>query len=860
MKSFYHIIAGTLALTAVSCDDSLTGVTSPEAETVIIAYAGEPTASSRSAIDNSAYYGGHVGMLWTPDDAIGVFGSSVVNAKFECRAAEPTGRAEFAGNCQDPQYAYYPYSPDNDGTSVTALKGELSYLQTFDPATGTLEGDYKVGVPRPEAEGEFDFNHIFSLLRINVEATGTAIEGETLAGVTLQLPENRQLAGQFTFSAIDGKYSFTGNTSSKVSVKWADTPVLSSGKTATAYLSAAPDIHAGDVVTITVRTLTHKATFTAEIAYDFEPNTVYTFNLKLRDYADRITITDAPPVPVLNSFEFTVAANAGKILDKKVVSQGSGKTVAETGVTTEKLSIDGTTVSGMIPYLYDFTLVPQFSVPANVTVTVGGEVQTSGKSAQDFSKPVVYTLTNADGDAVDYTVSVSNTGLPVVVVNQSSSLASGNWVKWFGSVSVRSKDADWATDDAVSVYAADGTQLVSAAAAGVRLRGNSTQNFPKKPFAIKFNKKQAPVPGLPSHKRWVLLANWMDCSMMRNNTAFAIARATETAVAGSSLDKGLPWNPGGMSVELVLDGRHVGNYYLCEQIKIDSGRLNIRDAYEDVVKDNGSATFADCGYLIECDDNYDENCRFITSKRYLPFMLKDDVPSDILSQIQQKVNSIEANIVAGNYSAAYANLDINSLIDQWIVYELTMNNEYKHPKSVYMYMDGGNSKLCAGPVWDFDYQTFPNSSRISSLNAQWGGASAPSASSWLYSASQPATSAQENNENDSPYMWYPLLFKDATFRSTVQARWAVIYPQLLAVDAEIAAYADKYARSWEVNNAMWPLTFRRSDVIGWAPAFAGDEDFTDYRSVVENLRSMYSARLSWMNSAITAGNFYTQGK
>lgn len=850
-------LACALYFSAVSCSEENFG-TAPDAMTVITANIGDPAngPESRSAIDNNVYIGGHVGILWTPDDAIGVFNTSVLNARFACTATVPSGRAAFTGNCSAPLYAYYPYSEANNSKQPGELTGSIPAVQSYDFASRVIDGDYKYGHARENATDEFDFTHMFSLLRFNVNATSTAIEGERLVSVTVTLPENRVLAGDFTFSAIDGKYSFTGNKSSKVTVKWTDTPELSEGSTSTAYLSAAPDFHAGDKVILTVRTEAHKATFDAEIAYDFEPNSIYTFDLKLSDFADRLTITDAPPVPALDSFEFTVAANPGKILDKQVVSQSGGASVAETSVTTEKLVIDGNTVSGMIPYLYDFSLAPQFSVPSGVTVTVDGNVQTSGKSVQDFSKPVVYTLTNADGETADYTVTVTNTGLPVVVINQSSALSSGSWVKWFGSLSVRSKDSDWATDDAVSVYRADGQQLVTAAAAGVRLRGNSTRNFPKKPFAIKFDKKQAPVPGLASHKRWVLLANWMDCSMMRNHTAFAIAHATETASAGGSIEKGLAWNPRGMSVELVINGRHVGNYYLCEQIKIGKDRLNIKDAFEDVA----NPTFANCGYLIECDDNYDENYKFVTSKRYLPFMLKDDVNSTILSQLQNKVNTIEANIVSGNYSTAYANLDINSLIDQWIVFELTMNNEYKHPKSVYMYMDGGDSKLSAGPAWDFDYQTFPNSSRISSLNSQWGGAAAPSMSAWLYSASSPASSAIAPNENDSPYMWYPLLFKDATFRSAVQKRWAVIYPQLKALEAEIAAYTDKYAKSWEVNNAMWPLTFRRSDVIGWAPAFSGDENFTDYRSVVENLRSMYSTRLEWMNQAITAGNFYTQGK
>ncbi len=858
MKAKLFIFAGILTLTNASCTDTLSDQIKPEQQTTIYANVDADGLNSRSAIDPMPYLGGHVGVLWSPGDALGVFGPSIRNAKFDCSATTPVGRAAFTGACTDPQYAYYPYDPVNDGKEATALSGSLPAIQTYDPSTGTLQGDYKVGSPRKDAENEFDFSHIFALLRFNVEATGTEIEGEKLISVEISLPAERKLAGDFTFSAVDGSYTFTGNTSNSVKVKWADTPALTDGRNVTAYISVAPDMHADDEITVAVRTEMHKVTFKRHIAYDFEPNSVYTFDLTLSEFAGDMVVEDAAAAPVLDSFEFTVAANPGKILDKKVVSAQSGATVTETTVTSEKLAIDGTAVTGMIPYLYDFALVPDFKVPDGITVTVGGVEQTSGVSEQNFAQPVIYTLTNSEGETADYTVSVANTGLPVVVVKQSSALTTGSWRNWFGDLSVRSKDSEWATDDQFTVYNADGSVNMATAVGGMRLRGNSTQNFPKKPFAIKFNQKQA-VCGMASHKRWVLLANWLDCSMMRNNTAFAIAHAIEDAAAGGVIEPGLAWNPHGTSVELVIDGRHVGNYYLCEQIKIGGKRLNINDAYEDVVEDTGSATFESCGYLIECDDNYDENCRFITARRYLPFMLKDDVPADYLSRIQSKVNGIEANILDGKYAAAYTDLDINSVIDQWIVYELTMNNEYKHPKSVYMYMNG-DAKLSAGPVWDFDYQTFPNDSRIASLNSTWGGDAAPSASAWMYSSSEPATSAQEKNESDKPYMWYPLLFKDPDFRAAVQARWAVIYPRLKNVEAEIAAYATRYAESWEVNNAMWPLVFRRSNVTGWAPAFSGDENFGSYAEVVDNLLAMYSARLDWMNSAITAGNFYTNGK
>lgn len=295
MNKNIYVIACALALATVSCENTVPAVTNPEAETVIIAnIGGEAGVSSRTAVDPTDYFGGHVGILWTPDDAIGVFGGTVVNARFTCDATRPAGRASFSGNCAGPEYAYYPYSAANDGADPKTLAGQLPAQQSYDSATGSLTGDWKYGRRREGAEGEFDFSHVFALLRFNVNATGTLLSGERLKGVTLGLPEGRELAGDFTFDAITGSYRFTGSTSHAVTVQWTDTPELKAGKTCTAYMSVAPDLHADDGVTVTVTTDRHTATFTRHIAYDFAPNSVYTFNLALSEFQDGMEVEELP--------------------------------------------------------------------------------------------------------------------------------------------------------------------------------------------------------------------------------------------------------------------------------------------------------------------------------------------------------------------------------------------------------------------------------------------------------------------------------------------------------------------------------------------------------------------------------------
>lgn len=814
---------------------------------------------TRTCVDNSSP-DGVAGILWSPKDIIGVYGDKgTKNAMFESANTGNVAEAEFNGTMtagEYPTYAYYPYSASNAAADVTALKGNLKLTQTFDMTTGKLEGDYKVGTPTfktYEGRYEFKFEHLFSLLKFDINATGTALEGDALESIILTLPEGRRLGGEFTFDATSKAVTWTDDVTGTnvLTMNWSDTPALASGKSYTGYITCAPEIRTGDQIKITILTQKFKAEFTRTALVDFAANTSYTFPLSLENYKNDMEVTNRP---VFTSFSFEAKNNAGKILDKKLTFDGSATRPVDN--VAEVLTVGRDSVIGCIPYLHDFKLKPTFAVSDGTTVKIDGMEQTSGVSEVDFSKPVLYTLSNGE-ETRTFTIVVTNSGLPVVVLTQSGG-GSESWAE--AGINVRSKDADWVETDKMAVYNADGSVDMEEAPCGIRLRGNSTQKFPKKPFAIKLVRK-ASVLGMPKHKRWVLLANWMDRTMLRNAVAFEVAHQTENAYAD-----GLGWNPHGYSVEVVMDGRHVGNYYLCEQIKIDGDRVDIKDCIEDIIGDgNANPTMADCGYLLEFDDNYDEVDKFRTA-RGLPCMFKDEVTkysADIFNQVKARIEAVESNLEAGNYEAAYSDLDINSVIDYFFIQELTFNDEYKHPKSVYMLIDG-DGKLTAGPVWDFDWQTFINYDKVQAMNNKYGGTySCRKNNEWLYGASKlaeyhgiPGIWGDYDYVNDQPYMWYPLLFKDANFRAKVQERWGVIYPQLLSVVAKIDEFAALNKVSEQFNYAMWPLVGLKNSV---GSAFNGDEDMS-FDEAIATMKQAYTERLEWMNSSITSGSFVTDAK
>ena len=810
--------------------------------------------------DAEVAVGGKLPVLWMPEDKIGVFFTGSKNVCYtNDEESENVPNTTFSSTeyvSGEMQYAYYPYDSANDGKSASSLSGSIPSRQTMDQA---LEGDYKYGIPVSGSAVNgyrFKFHNLFSLVRFNVDATGTEFAGKTLESVTLTVTRKGAavpLTGSFTFDAEKGTYKLGSTTNSLMTV-WNQ---ILDGEL-TSFASVFPQILIGDQMTFVLGIDGKSVKFTVTSAVEFKPETYYNFPLKLKGF--NYTVSS---LPTMSALEFKAADNEGKLLPKQTLwdSDDHEPYFADASYKVSFADNHGTL---MIPYLYDFKLVPNFTVSSGAKVTVNGQEVVSGQSVIDFSLPVTFTVTSSDGWR-DYVVTVTNTGLPIVVLKHSSSGSfskeyiggvnifggniGGTLVNEFVDFMIRGKNTDWVEDDQMTVYKPDGTVDMETTTCGARLRGNTSRGYPKKPFAIKLTSKRK-ILGMPSHKRWVLLANWLDHSMIRNAVAFDIAHAIEDAWRNNtSIDPGVPWNVHGRSVELIVydkngNGHHVGNYYLCEQIKIDGGRLDIQDPY----KKGENEAYETCGYLFEIDDNYDETSQFKTTKS-VPVMFKDEVSSTILNTVKTKIQGIETNIYNGAFSTAYNSLDINSVIDQWLVFELAMNREYGDPRSVYMFMDG-DGKLSGGPVWDFDRGTFQNYEGAKALGNTDSYRLKPH-DKWICLRTQ-------ESESDS-YIWYKKLIYDPIFQAKVRERWAVIHPELKKVSNKIREYGVALKASYEVDSKMWP-TYKgdireyKSDFNDWS----GDEEIVLWQDVIDNFVTVYESRLAGMDALIKSENFVGQ--
>lgn len=247
---------------------------------MIIAEQSEP--ETRTCIEAAADATGKLPMLWEESDAVGVFfadGSS--NAKYvnisgknpnaSFGAAEQVSGSEIA-------YVYYPYDAANNGKAATALSGNVPSEQAMD---GSIHGDYKWGELKSQVEEgyKFKFYNIVSLVRFNIDATGTEMASETLKKVTLTVTRGDAdvpVTGSFSFSATDGNYDL-GTTSNVLTTTWNGS--LSSVQSG--FASVLPEIKEGDQLNFLIETENYKATVTMTSKINFASGAYYTFPLTL---------------------------------------------------------------------------------------------------------------------------------------------------------------------------------------------------------------------------------------------------------------------------------------------------------------------------------------------------------------------------------------------------------------------------------------------------------------------------------------------------------------------------------------------------------------------------------------------------
>lgn len=417
-------------------------------------------------------------------------------------------------------------------------------------------------------------------------------------------------------------------------------------------------------------------------------------------------------------------------------------------------------------------LIPTFETAAT-KVLVNGVPLESGKNSIDFSELVTFTLISEFGSQKEYVVNIEwNTGLPHLFIITEN------------NAPVNSKD-----DYVQATIKLDGADIYEdyEGTTRIRGRGNSTWGMPKKPYRLKLDNK-ASLLGLSAEKDWILLANYLDGTLMLNAVASKTAQLLE-----------MPYTNTMIPVDVTLNGEYMGNYMFTEHKEVEKNRIDVT---------NG-------GILLELDTYFDEAWQFKSEHYELPVMIQYPELEDylfeeatierdrIMADFQILEDAVFDESFPNNNYLDY--IDANALVNYLIVYNLTRNVEINHPKSTYLHKQK-DGKYMMGPIWDFDWAFDYNG---------------------VDTYFQSSTGSLFRGGNESGTRFFSRFLEDPTIQDLYRDKWSQFKSNKLP---ELLSYIDEYAALIEISHALNYQKWQRG---------SGDikEDLEKLRSWVENRAS-----------------------
>lgn len=375
----------------------------------------------------------------------------------------------------------------------------------------------------------------------------------------------------------------------------------------------------------------------------------------------------------------------------------------------------------------------------------------------------------------------------------------------------------------------------------IRGRGNSTWSYAKKPYKIKLDKK-ANLFGLGENKHWVLLANTLDESAVKNRLTFWL---------GDGL--GFDFTPRGVPVDLVMVAKsngeevsrtYLGSYVLAEQVRIDKNRLNIPELSpknvdpQDITggyliqygqqedDDSPNKFLTDRGEILADDtptfDPADEDYTNEEQKDYIRMHIQDMEDAIFGVDIDEKEGDIFTNTKGLRYNEY---MDMETAAKYWLIQEVSYNGDSYRTGSTYFYKkadtfdDDGNlsemGKIVWGPLWDFDIAWGSNSPDINVKGFDL-------VSGWIVA----------------------MLYDDDPdgFRETAKRVWPEIRDKLLSAvedGALLDQYYEELNQSYAADYEIW------KDIAGFSYL-----ERDDYSRNISNLKQWIQNRVAWLDAHI----------
>ncbi len=362
---------------------------------------------------------------------------------------------------------------------------------------------------------------------------------------------------------------------------------------------------------------------------------------------------------------------------------------------------------------------------------------------------------------------------------------------------------------------------------GIKTRGSSSLQFPKKQFAFETwdglkEDTNVSILSMPAESDWILYAPYSDKSLMRNYLAYKWSNDIgRYAVRTRFVEVFLNTNG-----DKVTMSDYAGVYVFMEKIKRDADRVNItRIGPSDNLLPEVSG-----GYIVKKDRLDPGDSGFHTSLgQHLAYVepKEREITVPQRNWLWQYFNSFESALYSSNYTdpvngyAAW--IDVDSWIDIHIMVELCKNID-GYRLSSFMYKDR-NGKLHMGPIWDYN---------LSLGNANYLDGWLPQG--WYY---------EHRDLSAYDYPWYPRLFTDPAFKRRYADRWCALRRNQFATD-RLLRDVDDAARllqeAQERNFKRWPIL----GVHVWPNWYIAPT----WQAEVDWMKNWITNRVAWMDSQI----------
>jgi len=363
----------------------------------------------------------------------------------------------------------------------------------------------------------------------------------------------------------------------------------------------------------------------------------------------------------------------------------------------------------------------------------------------------------------------------------------------------------------VTVLTADGQTDYSGRVEQFKGHGNSTWDNAKRSYKMYLQQKNSLL-GMGKCKKWVLISNVLDDSMMRNKLFTDMAKSC-----------GLEHTMDNTWVDLYIDGEYRGLYLLSEKIDINSENFDIgdleketkelneeeMDSFDVYQMENGEFRVQGWnvpkepsnntgGYLIELDyyKRYrGEPSKFHTlSDQYVVVKSPEYATVNQIGYIAGFVQGFENAIFSGDgkndngvHYTQY--IDVESFAKKYVLDEISKNIDSGYSSS-YFYKPKDDMKMYAGPIWDYDMAL--------GNNRTWGEAEQLEDPNGFY----------VNNHG-----WSQALYAQPEFYEQALYEYGKYFePYLRKADRIIAGYEKEIEAAADMNNVMWSKPDWRNDV------------------------------------------------